>query len=428
MGREAGVTPLPQRAPKVVALIVLMTFVLAGTTGRALAAQTGTAPSAFDAVSTGSFNTVNITTVDTVAPNPVASPTAPPADGSSVQVTKVKLTAGVGTGSDRVYVATVFDRNGDVVKNADLDLGGLGADPDLRVPTVPMKSTDGGNSYSVKVTFPADGDWVLVVRVHSPTQYVDLFTENIAGGGAVPTHEETSNTPSRRAVRAIDPTFYDRYDPSNPNVGTLTDAQAAALAVNGNGHHRVVARADGALVSVHPFDLTNALIAMLHIVGAGAWIMSVLGLVLANRIGHTGSRSEITRFIGMHYSVLALGGLLLVTVTGIQNVVSASPGLTRPRDLLNTTVGTAYLCVFALKMVAVFACFVTTLRIRRLLPTRPQFAAHYRLSSAGAMVNDDEPKPTNLALVYRLAETNAILAASIIGCVAVLGQLHQAIA
>ena len=127
-------------------------------------------------------------------------------------------------------------------------------------------------------------------------------------------------------------------------------------------------------------------------------------------------------------SLLALGGLLLVTVTGIQNVVSASPGLTRPRDLLNTTIGTAYLCVFALKMVAVFACVVTTLRIRRLLPTRPQFAAYYRLSSAGAMVNDDEPKPTNLALVYKLAETNAILAASIIGCVAVLGQLHQAIA
>ncbi len=341
----------------------------------------------------------------------------------------MNLTTGVGTGADRVYVATVFDSNGNVVKNADPDIGGLGADPDLRVPTVPMKSTDGGNTYTAKVTFPSDGDWVLVIRVSKPTQYVDLFTENIVGAGTI-THEDTANTPSRKAVRAIDPNFYDKYDPTNPNPGTLTDAQLAAIEANGSTHgstHTVVTAADGTLVAVHPFDLTNALVAMMHLAGAGAWIISVLGLVLANRIGHTGARSEITRFIGMHYTLLAIGGLFLVTITGVQNVVSASPGLTNPRELLNTTNGTAYLCVFAVKMVAVAASFVTSYRIRKLLPTRPQFAAYYRLSSAGAMVNDDEPKPTNVAMVYRLAETNAILVVFIISCVAILGQLHQAI-
>ena len=180
-------------------------------------------------------------------------------------------------------------QTGNVVKNANPDIGGLGSDPDLRVPTVPMKSTDGGNTYSAKVTFPADGDWVLVIRVSKPTQFVDLFVESIVGAGSI-SHEDTANTPSRKAVRAIDPNFYNKYDPTNPNPGTLTEAPGGPPSQPTAADTETCLRSGPTERSSRciRFDLTNALIAMLHIGGAGAWIISVLGLVLANRIGHTG--------------------------------------------------------------------------------------------------------------------------------------------
>jgi hypothetical protein len=145
-------------------------------------------------------------------PATATAPTAP------VKVTGVKLTTGTGSGSTRTYEATVFDSTGAPVANADLDLGGLGADPDLRVPTTPMKATATPGTYAATVTYPADGDWVLVVRVHRPSQDVELFSENIVGAGAAPSHHDLSASPSRRAVIAADPTFYQRYDPTTRPV------------------------------------------------------------------------------------------------------------------------------------------------------------------------------------------------------------------
>ena len=415
-------TTLPLRAPKVVALLALMAFVLVGTTGRVLAEETGASPSALDAGATGS-----VRTVDTVAPNPVTTSTRemvgrkatdPPSTDSSVQVTKVKLTAGVGTGSGRFYVATVFDSNGNVVKNADLDLGGLGADPDLRVPTVPMKSTDGGSSYSVKVTFPADGDWVLVVRVHSPTQYVDLFTENIAGAGAVPTHEETSNTPSRRAVRAIDPTFYDRYNPYGATGSTRSVTADPAALRHGVEPSTIATHVD----TRTGFDLTTAAMAMLHTLGAISWVTSVLGLVLSNRVGPGSARDDVAQFIADRYLLLAGGGLALVALSGVTLVRDGSAGLTDLPGLFATNLGVAYAAVFAAKLVLVGFSIVTTWRIAAAISVRPSRSRTASVASLGAM-GDSGPSPRTLAL----AERNLILGALIIGCVVVLGQLHHAL-
>ena len=347
----------------------------------------------------------------------------PPVATGAVKATGVRLTTGEGTGAERKYTATVFDSNGLAVRNADLDLGGLEADPDLRVPTTPMTPTADGSGYTATVTFPADGDWVLVVRVHEPSQVVELFTEKIVGAGAAPSHEERANTPSRKAVRAIDPTFYQRYDPSKSTTGTLTHAQLASVSTE-HGHSATLT---GTAVENHRFEAADALVALVHTTGAAAWIFAVLGLVLANRIGHATARLEITRFIASHYSVLAIGGLVLVTVTGIQTVLTSSAGLNHPTELLSTGLGTAYLAVFGFKMAAVAGSVLTSIRIKRLLPSQPQFAAQFRLASAGAMVNDDVSTHDHANLIYRLAETNAVFGVTIIGCVAILAQLHHAL-
>lgn len=347
-----------------------------------------------------------------------------PASAASAKVTGVRLTVGTGTGNTRTYEANVFDTEGNKIVNADLDLGGLGADPDLRVPTTPMKETGNSGVYRATVRFPADGDWVLVVRVHEPSQLVDLFSEKIAGAGAAPTHADISASPSRRAVAAADPTFYQRYDPTNPTPGSLSEREIAQATATGHGHSQALAAESG---STSGFDVSVALIALLHTIGAAAWVTSVLGLMLANRIDNPIARREVTRFISSHYLLLAMGGLGLVTITGVQTALTSSAGLRDPRELLQTGLGTAYLAVFSFKMVAVCGSMLTSYRIKRLLPSRPQFAAQLQLASVGAKANDDLSSHANTSKIYGLAETNAVLAASIIGCVVLLGQLHHAL-
>ena len=337
-----------------------------------------------------------------------------------VKVAGVKLTSGVGTGSQRSYEATVFDMDGKPVAGADLDLGGLAGDPDLRVKTTKMTATAADPlTYRVTVTFPADGDWVLVVRVHTPTQAVELFSEKISGAGkAVSSHDLASN-PSRRTILREDPTFYQRYN-GTAELGTVSPAGTAGA----TSHSGSAGDAGLGTITVHnsEFSATAAGFAMAHTFGALAWTVSVLGLVLANRLGSGGARTEITRFISRHYLVLAGGGLLVLVFSGIQTALYASVGLRHPSQLLQSRLGTAYVAVFGLKMVLVLGSLITTWRLGRLLPTPSRLLATPRVASLGAMANDD-PSP----FIFRLAEANASLGALIIGCVVVLGQLHHAL-
>ena len=60
--------------------------------------------------------------------------------------------------------------------------------------------------------------------------------------------------------------------------------------------------------------------------------------------------------------------------------VYASAGLRHPSQLLNTRLGTAYVAVFALKMVLVLGSLITTWRLGRLLPTPARLLATPRVS------------------------------------------------
>ena len=346
----------------------------------------------------------------------------------TVTVDHVQLTPGAGTGAERSYEATVLDSAGRPVAGADLDLGGLAADPDLRVRTTPMRATAAEPTrYRATVSFPADGDWMLVVRVHAPSQVVDLFTETVTGMGDAPSSHDLASNPARRAVLQNDPTFYDRY-----NGSTVLSAGAAEGRGATDDHAGVgpaTATGAGVVTGTHgssSLEATSVALVTAHSAGALAWMVAVLGLVLANRMGPGAGRTEITGFIRRHYSLLAGGGLLLLTVTGVLTAVYASAGLTQPTTLMRSTLGTAYVAVFGLKLALVAGSVATSWRVGRVLnpASRPgsRVRVRPRLASVGAMANDD-PGPR----LYRLAEANALFAALIVGCVVVLGQLHHAL-
>lgn len=325
-------------------------------------------------------------------------------------VKTVQLGKGTGAGATRTYVASVLDKAGQPILGADLDIGGLGADPDLRVPTVPMVAVPGDSTYTATVDFPADSDWVMVVRVHAPSQAVELFSEKITGTGTVTSyHDAATASPSRRTMAKYDPTLLSVHSPAAGTPSTDAHSFGSSFAFD------------------HRFDFSQAVFALVHSAGAFAWIISVLGLVLANRLGPGSARNEVSRFIAHHYRMLAGGGLLLVFLTGIQVALHGSAGLNHPTELLRSRIGTAYLAVFALKMTLVIGSLVTSWRLGRALPVRRQFALQHRLASVGAMANDDTSAHGSSSLYFRLAETNAVLGALILSCVIILGQLHHAL-
>ena len=359
--------------------------------------------------------------------------TSPSTPTTPTKVARSQLTTGTGTGTERTYEALVVDTAGRKVTGAKLDLGGLGDNPDLRVKTTPMTPVAGDPSrYRATVTFPSDGDWVLVVRVQEPSQAVDLFTEKITGVGTLSSHDLSAN-PSKRAVIRQAPNFYELYDgtgqlgtptasvPANQPGSPVTIGHSTGTAAAGTG--TIDAGHSAATAGAHGFDAAAAAFLMVHSFGAMAWMAAVLGLVLANRLGTGTARTEITKFIARNYTVLAGGGLLAVTFSGVQTALSSSAGLDHPAALLDSRLGTAYLAVFALKMTLVIGSVITTYRLGRLLPTPARLLNAPRIASLGAMANH-HPAPR----IYRLAEANAALGALIIGCVVLLGQLHHAIA
>ena len=320
-----------------------------------------------------------------------------------------------GTGGERTYEADLRV-GGAPVNGADLDIGGLGNDPDLRVPTKKMPAE--GSAYRATLRFSSGGDWVLVVRAHAPVQIVELFTVNI-DGIPVADHAAARASPSRRALLRLDP----------PPSREAASAHVGSGTVVAPGLPRT-------------FDLEAALIRALHSLGAVAWLVSVLGLVLANRLGPGWGRDQLTAFIRQRYTVLAGVGLSVVVSTGLINMQRSSAGLFQPAELLRSGLGTAYLCAFAVKMVAVVASILTSARIGRLLSGRgsetrsaaggftpASFAVTaFPAEAVPGTVTPSAGPPTMTASsqtrLFRLAETNVAIGAFILIAVAILGQLH----
>ncbi len=317
-------------------------------------------------------------------------------------------------GDKRTYIAAVFDETHHEIANADLDLGGLSADPDLRVPTVAMKRTGNDQTYRALVSIPADGDWVIVIRVHAPTQLVQLFTDHIEGTGTAASHHGSALDPSRRAVLAADPTFFQRY---NPSVGTGTLTNTGQTTPAQSLHHDGSSVTEASSTSLDPVGIV-AMTA--HSAGALAWMIAILGLVIANRVGPGLGRNELFDLISARYRLLAGGGLLVLAITGMINVQKNTPGLTNPRALMQTNLGTAYVALFGFKMVLFVASLITTHRIDRLL-------TYDTPSSISVVVNGSitTARSENKVKAFRLAETNALLGGAILLSVALLGQIHH---
>jgi hypothetical protein len=355
-------------------------------------------------------------------PTPPTSPTSP-----AQTVTGVKLASLRAAGPKHTYEATVSDTDGLPVDGAELDLGGLQADPDIRVPTTAMIPSGVSGSYRATIEFPSDGEWMLVVRVHTPTQAVELFTETVVGAGVLPSHVDAASTPSRRALRAADPSFAARY---NPAAGEASGPTSQDLTATHSSTNTVLDQATGhraTAESTQGLDVSNTIVVLAHSAAAGAWLLAVLGLVFANRVSPETAKNAVFQFVAHRYTHLAGGGLATVTVTGLIVSLKASAGLAHPKQLAATNLGIAYLAVFGLKLVLVAGGILTSWRIGTLLPTSRQFVLRNRLASAGAMANEDPAAIPNVRTIFRLAETNLILAVSIIGCVGILGQLHHAI-
>lgn len=354
----------------------------------------------------------------------LSSPVARPAE-APVTVTGVRLETSHDAAGNYTYTATVVDANGIAVQGASLDIGGLAADPDIRLPTTDMTATKDPTRYIATVQFPAKGDWMLVVRVHEPTQLVDVFTERIDAAPIAGSHHDLASNPAKRAVLANDPTFYDRYDPYNPVPGTSTrspGSPGSTVGVTDAAHPHGAGVVAGEATVAHGFDFSVTALVVLHSAAAVAWLLSVGILALANRFGPGSGRNEAIHFVSQRYRLLAGGGMLAAVLTGVVMAQKASAGVLHPTRLLASPLGTAYLAVFAVKMLLVAVSFVTTLRLGRILAPRSALVRRPVLASLGAAADDG---PDRRVLV--LAELNLVSAALIMACVAVLGQLHHAL-
>lgn len=323
-----------------------------------------------------------------------ATPTAGRTDDAPVSVRLYRESV---TSEGHVFVAEVADSENNLIIGATVDIGGLGDDPDLRVPTRAMMSS--GKAYRATLDFSHDGSWVLVVRVQAPVQAVELFTVEVLG-----TSEAQYARPSRTLYQALTRT-------TDSHGSQMSATETASL----ENH-----------VATDGFDLGGVLAILVHSVGALAWLSATLCLAFVGRIGPGADRLRITTMITRRYSLLALGGLGLLLATGFTNIDRSSPGLTTPSELLTSTLGRMYFGLFLFKMFLVVATIVTTWKIRELLPTQVSLTRHATLASVGAQANEDIPDGTGPVL-FRLAEVNALLGVAIIGIVALLNQLHHAI-
>jgi hypothetical protein len=319
----------------------------------------------------------------------------------------------------------VVTRDGKPVTDANMDIGGMGADPDLRVPNTQLEPIKGQpGRYTATLDYPASATWVLTIRSGGSLNQVDLFTEEITGVADITGGHDS---PSRRALRAIDPQFGARYDPSRLTPGEpLTAAEQAAYNANAAVNHgggaastsHVTYDVNGNVVPTK-FDPMLLLWSFVHTLGAATWALTVFGLVVANRVGIGATRARLVGIISQRYFLLAAGGLSAVLLSGVTLAKNSplGPGLV---ELKATGLGLAYLLVFTAKMTLVGAAMITSARIGVMLRRMP--APAWRLRSLAAAANDDDA-----AKVLKLAEANAVFVVLILGCVVALNNLHHLI-
>ena len=343
---------------------------------------------------------------------------------STPVVTKVVLTT-ADSGATRTYVARVMDDSGKALTGAALDIGGLEADPDQRVRTVPMKaSVADPTRYAARVTFPVDGNWVLVIRVHTPSQYVHLASEAITTGrDPVPSHDLASN-PARRAVLAANPNFYKTYDPlSGIGSNGASGSRSATIASSVTGSHSTVTAQGATVVQQGSFEISALIIAVLHLIGAISWLGATALLALGGRLGRGFAQRELVRQVASRYALLAGGGLALVVFTGVGNLQLATPTGFDLAALTDTALGTAYVLILAAKLGLAAASLVLALRIGQgLAVDRPRGFSVLEARSLGAAA---APAATDRAL--RLAEFNAAVGGLILIAGIVLTQLNHAL-
>jgi hypothetical protein len=317
-------------------------------------------------------------------------------------------------GPTRTYRATAFDRSGRAVEGAVLDIGGMSNDPDLRVATTPMRAISSTSSQAT-ITYPAPGHWVVVVRVHHPSTYVHLGSEEVTG---VAEPAAAHETPSRIALERI-----------SPNLGARLTAIQNGSAVAPSATHDPsgawVAASDehsGApLLGVSSGSLVGDLgYSLLHLVGAGAWLVAVIAVALSNWAGMTPLGHNLRVWVAPRYSMLAGGGLVVVAVTGISNLQRSAPEGLVDGTILNSSPGRVYVGALACKLGLVAASVITSIRL----------GSRLRQEGVGelAMV----PDRSGLvgvgrvdAINQRLAVRNVLFAAMIVGCVNVMSQAHH---
>jgi hypothetical protein len=136
-------------------------------------------------------------------------------------------------GDTRTYFATVFDANNRPVPHAELDMSAMTSNPNVRIATEAMASVKGSQGrYMRTMAFPASGDWVMVIRVHSPIQFVHLVNERV-DSATLPDSDAHVMSPSRQHLKDIAPDFAATYDPitgigsTNPQLITARRPSAA---------------------------------------------------------------------------------------------------------------------------------------------------------------------------------------------------------
>jgi hypothetical protein len=358
------------------------------------------------------------------------------ASTESGDVASVQLRSTAGTNGQRTYIADLRDSAGSPVTSATLDIGGLGTDPDLRITTTPMKLFPADQSFRATVNVPANGDWVLVVRVHKPSTMVELFTERIegiTGLGVEGSGHSGSGSYSQKGLLTADPTFFDRYQGMGSAPATA-GADSSLVAKRHTDAYNVRNLAEGARETDTQLNMIGVAASTFHSLAALVWITAILGLMLAGKVGSSSLRSELVNIISSKYHLLAGGGLLVVGITGVMNIEHNSPGLLQPTELVQTNLGMAYLAVFGFKIALFIASLITTLQIGKLIRGTLQNSGTL-FSPQGGAIGAGVTFTTRIyaiqveaqSRVFHLARTNALLAGAIVIAVTVLNQLHRLI-
>jgi hypothetical protein len=138
-------------------------------------------------------------------------------------------------GDTRTYFATVLDANNRPVPHAELDMSAMTGNPDVRIATEAMTSVKGSQGRHMRtIAFPASGDWVMVIRVHSPIQFVHLLNERV-DSATLPDSDAHVMSPSRQHLKDIAPDFAATYDPMT-GIGS-TNPQPIAAGRPSAAHH-----------------------------------------------------------------------------------------------------------------------------------------------------------------------------------------------